>query len=83
MTLPDEYRTVRIYLNFEFNTNTVNLSYQSMLHPQAVFAFRVDRKRIERTYYRVDITGYKAENYHSKRLWARAKDGARVPISII
>ncbi|MEE8372044.1 MAG: prolyl oligopeptidase family serine peptidase, partial [Sphingomonadales bacterium] len=72
-----------IFQNFEFDTNTVNIKYDSMLHPQAVFAYRVDRKRIERTYYWANITGYKAENYRSKRLWATAKDGARVPISII
>jgi oligopeptidase B len=69
--------------NPEFNTTTVRFNYQSMVTPSSVYDY--DLQSRQRTLLkRQDVLGgYTPENYESRRIWAVARDGTRVPMSIV
>ncbi|MGZ3721633.1 MAG: oligopeptidase B, partial [Bdellovibrionales bacterium] len=66
----------------EYNSTTIRFNYQSMVQPPSVYDEEVDSQK--RTLMKVrEVPGYKPELYESKRLWAKAKDGTLVPMSIL
>jgi len=69
--------------NAEFDTTSFRFSYQSLVTPGSVFDY--DMRTRERTLLKqVEVLGgYDATQYQSERLWARATDGVRVPISLV
>ena len=69
--------------NEEFATEVYRFRYESLTTPDSVFDYDVaDRtrslvKRIE------VLGGYEPSEYRAERLWAMAKDGTRVPVSLV
>jgi oligopeptidase B len=70
-------------INREFNTTTVRFNYQSMVTPSSVYDYDLNTR--QRTLLkRMDVLGgYSPANYEARRIWAVARDGTRVPISIV
>jgi oligopeptidase B len=69
--------------NLEYETETFRYNYQSMTTPPSVFDYFVGLRR-STLLKRQDVPGgYDPNNYTSERLWATARDGTRVPISIV
>jgi oligopeptidase B len=69
--------------NPEFESTTVRFNYQSMVTPSSVYDYDVStRKRtlLKRTEV---LGGYDPSRYEAKRVWAVARDGVRVPMSIV
>ena len=69
--------------NPEFNTSTVRFNYQSMVTPSSVYDYDVvsrQRKLLKR---QEVLGGYDPSRYEAKRLWAVARDGTKVPISVV
>ncbi|WP_306262203.1 S9 family peptidase [Pararhizobium sp. IMCC21322] len=67
----------------EFDTDTVRFSYSSMTTPAQVFDYQmVDRLRTLRKTQEVP-SGHTIEDYRTRRIFALAADGERVPISIL
>lgn len=68
--------------NREFATTQFRIRYQSMVTPSCVYDF--DLNTLDRTLRKQqEVLGYDAAKYRSERLWATARDGAKVPISIV
>ena len=69
--------------NYEFDTNLLRFGYQSMVTPGSIFEYDMDSR--ERTLLKQQpvLGGYDPSAYETKRLWATAGDGVRVPISIV
>ena len=69
--------------NPEFNTTTVRFNYQSMVTPSSVYEY--DLQSRQRTLLkRQDVLGgYTPANYEARRIWAVARDGTKVPVSIV
>jgi len=69
--------------NPEFNTSTLRIVYESMVTPSSVFDYdMVGRGRTLKK--RSPIKGgYEADHYETRRLWATAPDGVKVPLSIV
>lgn len=69
--------------NPEFNTDKIRIYYQSMATPSTQYEYDMNTK--ERTILKQqEVLGdFKPENYTTKRLWATAKDGTKIPISIV
>jgi oligopeptidase B len=67
----------------EFDTNVMRYGYTSMVTPSSVFDYDMDTR--ERTLLKQQpvLGGYDASRYETKRLWATASDGTKVPISIV
>ena len=68
--------------NREYDTKLYRYSYQSMVTPNSVFDYDVE-KRTSKLLKQVEVPGYDPTKYTSERLWAVAKDGTQIPISIV
>jgi len=69
--------------NREFDTNVFRFRYQSLVTPESVFDYDMD-KRERRLLKRTEVLGgYDPGRYASERLHAKAPDGTLVPISIV
>lgn len=67
----------------EFNTNILRFNYMSLTTPNSVFDYNMDSK--EKTLKKEDeiIGGYNKTEYVTERLYADAKDGKKIPISLV
>jgi oligopeptidase B len=69
--------------NPEFNTTQLRFGYSSMTTPTIVYDYDMDAKtRVVKKQMEV-VGGHNPEEYETKRLFATARDGARIPISIV
>ncbi len=69
--------------NPEFETTTLRFSYQSMVTPPSVYDYGLttrERKLLKR---QEVLGGYDPSRYEARRLWAVARDGTKVPISVV
>jgi oligopeptidase B len=79
---PEEAYGAFVTANPEFNTDTLRFIYTSMLTPTSTYDYnmatgqRTLRKQNE-------VPGFDPTRYTVKREWATARDGTKVPISII
>ena len=67
----------------EFDTTSLRFSYTSMKTPAAVYDYDMDtRLRVLRKQQEIP-SGYDADRYDTRRIWATARDGTSVPISLL
>jgi oligopeptidase B len=67
----------------EFDSETYRYNYQSMVTPPSVYDYDV-RSHKSTLRKRQEVPGgFDPSNYTTERLWATARDGVRVPISIV
>ncbi len=68
--------------NREFETATFRFTYQSLVTPPAVYDYDLAaRTRALRKQQEV-LGGYDPSRYATERVWATARDGTRVPVSL-
>ncbi len=75
--------TSRISTNREFNTNVLRYSYSSMITPSSTYDYNMDSGQLTLMKQQEVVGGYDQNNYDSERLYAIARDGEKVPISIV
>jgi oligopeptidase B len=84
--LPFESETYTAYTgtNMDFDTNILRYGYQSMTTPSSVIDFNMKTKT-KVVLKEQEVLGGKFDknNYTEKRIWATAKDGTKVPISMV
>lgn len=84
--LPFEIETYTCYTtsNIDFDTEILRYGYQSMATPASVIDFNM-RTKTKTVLKEQAVLGGKFDknNYVEKRVWATAKDGTKVPISIV
>jgi oligopeptidase B len=69
-------------VNAEHDTPLLRYSYSSLTTPDSVY--QLDMRSGERTLLkRKEVPGYVPGDYLTERLWAPARDGARVPVSLV
>ena len=84
--LPFDNETYTAYptQNIEFDTNILRYSYNSLTTPSSVIDFNMETQAKEIKKETQVLGGeFKKENYESKRVWATAADGTKVPISMV
>jgi oligopeptidase B len=69
--------------NPEYDTNLYRFSYQSMITPPSVYDCALDT--LDRTLLKQTevLGGYDKTQYATERLWATARDGVKVPLSVV
>lgn len=72
-----------ISTNAEFNTNILRFGYTSMTTPNSTYDYNMETR--ERTLMKQQevVGGHDPSEYVTERIWATARDGAKVPISIV
>ena len=84
MQYPDPTYSVGIGINPEFDTTLLRYTYTSLTTPTSQYDFdMVSKERTLLKQQQVMGGQFKVENYTSERLWATARDGTRVPISLV
>lgn len=84
--LPFESETYTAYTstNVDFDTDILRYSYQSMRTPSSVIDFNMKTKTKEIKKEQQVLGGkFDKNNYIEERIWATAKDGTKVPISMV
>ncbi|MEA3452612.1 MAG: S9 family peptidase [Bacteroidota bacterium] len=79
----EETYTSWISTNVEFDTEILRYGYSSMTTPVSTLDYNMNSK--EKTLLKMqEVLGdFDPENYESKRLFATAKDGTKIPISLV
>ena len=80
----EETYSVGVYSNPDFETDTLRYSYNSFTTPNSVIDFNMsDRSKDIKKEQEVLGGTFQKENYLSKRVWATARDGKKVAISLV
>jgi oligopeptidase B len=69
--------------NPEYDTHTFRYNYTSMISPQSVYDYDMSTHQSTLLKKQEVLGGYDPTQYASERLWATARDGVKVPISIV
>jgi oligopeptidase B len=79
----EEVYTMNLGANPEFDTDIVRYNYASMTTTNSTFEYNFATRKSELVKQQEIPSGYDKSQYETKRLWATARDGVKVPISIV
>ncbi len=74
---------VWIGTNREFDSEILRFGYESMTTPGSTYDQNLLTGERELKKQRAVLGNFKSENYKTERLWAKARDGAKVPMSVV
>jgi oligopeptidase B len=83
ITTPEPVYTIGLSNNPEFNTRTIRFNYTSLVTPSSVFEYDMSKRSRVLLKQQEVLGGYDSKQYTSERAWATARDGVKVPISIV
>ncbi len=69
--------------NPSFDTPVLRYHYQSLITPSSIYDYDMNSRETWLRKQDEVLGGYDPQDYHSERIWATARDGARVAISIV
>jgi oligopeptidase B len=67
----------------EYESRTFRVSYQSMVTPSGIYDYAMDTLDRKLLKQQEVLGGYDPAQYATERVWATARDGVKVPISIV
>ncbi|MBC2840678.1 S9 family peptidase [Robiginitalea sp. SC105] len=72
------------YINLDFDTENLRYVYNAMTSPYSIVEFNMATRQ-KTILKEQEVLGgnFRKENYRSLRMWATARDGVRVPISLV
>ncbi|HEY9489550.1 MAG TPA: S9 family peptidase, partial [Chryseosolibacter sp.] len=75
--------TVSPSINIDFDTEWVRYGYSSLTTPNSTYDYnmRTNEKKLLKE--QEVVGGYNKESYQTERLWATARDGVKVPVSLV
>ncbi|WP_296316588.1 S9 family peptidase [Winogradskyella sp. UBA3174] len=84
MTFNDPAYLAYTTSNLDFNTDTLRYGYTSLTTPSSTYDYNMNTKE-QLLLKQEEVLGanFSSDNYVSKRLYATARDGAKVPISLV
>jgi len=80
--MPETVYSVGLGANFEFDTAVVRLEYTSLVRPPSSFDYHLVDRALDLVREQ-PVTGYDRDTLETRREWATASDGTRIPISIV
>ncbi|HRI78494.1 MAG TPA: S9 family peptidase [Cyclobacteriaceae bacterium] len=72
-----------IDINRVFDSQVIRYNYQSMTTPPSTYDYNIETKEKALLKQREVVGGFNAANYQTERVMATARDGAKVPVSIV
>jgi oligopeptidase B len=79
----EETYTAYISYNPEFDTNLLRFGYTSLTTPNSIYDYNMRTKEKVLLKQEEVVGDFDPQNYHAERLYATARDGTRVPISLV
>ncbi|MBL8180870.1 MAG: S9 family peptidase [Blastocatellia bacterium] len=85
MRIPTEESVYTMGLtgNPEYNTDYVRYNYSSMITPNSTYEFDLKTRESKLVKQQEIPSGHDKSKYETTRVWATARDGVKVPVSII
>ncbi|HKA62114.1 MAG TPA: S9 family peptidase, partial [Methylomirabilota bacterium] len=83
MAFPEPVYSAGFGVNAEYETGTFRYTYQSFVTPSSVYDYDMETRKATLLKQTEVLGGYDPSRYESQRLWATAKDGTRIPISLV
>ncbi|MDX8339887.1 S9 family peptidase [Draconibacterium sp. IB214405] len=79
----EDVYTVSPNVNLDFDTDVFRFSYTSLTTPNSIYDYNLKSK--ERTLLKQDevLGGFNKDDYETKRIYATAGDGTKIPMSIV
>ncbi len=69
--------------NPEYDTPYIRYTYSSMITPNSTFEFDLKTRQSNLVKQQEIPSGHNKSNYETTRVWATARDGVKVPVSIV
>lgn len=79
----DPAYTAQLYSNPQFDTDKLRYVYSSLTTPQSVYEYDMATGETRRLKQEEVLGGFDPENYTSERVFITARDGTRVPVSLV
>jgi len=81
---PEETYFTRLEMNDNYNTTSIFYMYNSLTTPSSVYTYEVETGK-STLWFRNKLkdASFKPEDYESKRIWATANDGTKIPVCIV
>jgi len=67
----------------DFNSDVIRFNYTSLITPSTVYDYNMGTKEKKQMKQQEVVGGYDKNQYETERLFATAKDGTKVPVSIV
>ncbi len=83
ISFPEPVYTVFPGATPDYDSPTVRYSYQSMVSPQSIYDYDVAKGESKLLKRQEVLGGFDGSQYVSERLWATARDGVKVPLSVV
>jgi oligopeptidase B len=83
ITFPEPVYAASPAVTPDFDSTTYRYNYQSLVTPPSVFDYDTVNGASKLLKQQEVLGGYDPKQYVSERLWATARDGVKVPISIV
>lgn len=80
---PEPVYSAYLAENAEWNTSKIRYGYESFITPDSLYEYDMDSRKQVLLKQTEVLGGYDPAQYTSERLFATAKDGTRIPISIV
>lgn len=65
-----------------FDADTLRIDYESMVTPETTFDYLPEARRLV-TLKTQEVPGYDASRFETRRIWTEARDGKRIPVSLV
>lgn len=80
---PEDVYTMGMGTNPEFDAPVIRYTYASLITPNSTFEYDFKTRKSALLKQQEIPSGYDKSQYETKRLWAVARDGVKVPLSIV
>ncbi|MGD9587533.1 MAG: S9 family peptidase [Pyrinomonadaceae bacterium] len=80
---PESVYTMGMSFNPEYDTSVIRYGYSSMITPQSTYEFDLRTRKSSLIKQQEIPSGYDKTKYETTRVWAEARDGVKVPISLM
>ncbi len=78
----EEAYVIKLDVNPDFYTHTLRFKYASMTTPETIIDYDMESR--QQTFKKVDrVIGHHPDEYVTRRLYARARDGMLIPLSLV
>ena len=67
----------------DFNSDVIRFNYTSLITPSTVYDYNMGTKEKKQMKQQEVVGGYDKNQYETERLFATAKDGTKIPVSIV
>jgi oligopeptidase B len=83
ISTPESVYTMNMWVNPEFETPSIRYTYASMITPNSTYEYNFQTRQSDLIKQQEIPSGYDKTKYETARVWATARDGVKVPISVM